>query len=115
MPSTFIAGAVVTAAASAASAQEVPLRAVSAFAEKTTYSRGFELFIEGVNEAGKGVLQINYMGGPEATPPLQACYPPKTRSARFSKWPGAFYTKGLREGGSLDLTTRGTTDITDNS
>ena len=51
MRSTFIAGAVVIAAASAASAQEVTLRAVSAFAEKTTYSRGFELFIERVNEA----------------------------------------------------------------
>src|SRR5260370_58265 len=63
MRSTFIAGAVVIAAATVASAQEVTLRAVSAFAEKTTYSRGFELFIEQVNRDGKGVLQINYIGG----------------------------------------------------
>ena len=34
-------------------AQEVTLRAVTAFAEKTTYSRPFEKFIEQVNAEGK--------------------------------------------------------------
>src|SRR5262249_16340960 len=71
MRSTFIADACVIAPAPAGSAQEVSLRAVSAFAEKTTYSRGFELFIERVNEAGKGILQINYIGGPKAMPPFE--------------------------------------------
>ena len=75
MRSAFIAGwAAVLAAAGfgqAASAQEVTLRAVSAFAEKTTYSRGFELFIERVNKDGKGVLQINYIGGPKAIPTFE--------------------------------------------
>ena len=44
---------------SSGNAQEVTLRAVTAFAEKTTYSRGFETFIERVNADGKGVIQIN--------------------------------------------------------
>jgi len=33
-------------------------RGVSAFAEKTTYSRGFEKFIERVNATGKGIITI---------------------------------------------------------
>ena len=40
------AGLVVAMSASSAGAQEITLRAVTAFAEKTTYSRGFERFIE---------------------------------------------------------------------
>jgi TRAP-type C4-dicarboxylate transport system substrate-binding protein len=55
---------------SSACAQEVTLRAVTAFAEKTTYSRGFETFIERVNADGKGIIQINYIGGPKAMPPF---------------------------------------------
>jgi hypothetical protein len=38
-------------------AQEVTLRAVTAFAEKTTYSRPFEKFIEQVNAEGKGIFK----------------------------------------------------------
>jgi TRAP-type C4-dicarboxylate transport system substrate-binding protein len=44
---------------SAASAEEVTLRAISAFTEKTTYSSGMERFVERVNAAGKGIVQIN--------------------------------------------------------
>jgi TRAP-type C4-dicarboxylate transport system substrate-binding protein len=55
-----------------ASAQEVTLRAVSAFAEKTQFSRNFERFIERVNAQGKGVVKINYIGGPRAVPPLRS-------------------------------------------
>ena len=57
MRPTLIMGLAAVFATTAAAAQEVTLRAVSAFAEKTTYSRGFELFIERVNRDGKGVLQ----------------------------------------------------------
>ena len=68
----LIVSAILAAAlASAASAQEAHLRGVSAFAEKTTYSRGFEKFIERVNAAGKGVIQITYIGGPKAMPPFE--------------------------------------------
>src|SRR2546430_10281564 len=92
MRSTFIAGAVVIAAATVASAQEATLRAVSAFAEKTTYSRGFELFIERVNRDGKGLLQINYIGGPKPMAPLEACDAIKTRVIDVAHSTGAFYT-----------------------
>src|SRR5499426_2531580 len=114
MRSTFIAGAVVIAAASAASAQEVTLRAVSAFAEKTTYSRGFELFIERVNEAGKGVLQINYIGGPKAMPPFEVGNALKSGVIDLANSTGAFYTNVMPEADSWKLTERPMSELRKN-
>src|SRR3972149_6856192 len=68
-----------TLVCSSSLAQEVTLRAVTAFAEKTTYSRGFEKFIERVNAEGKGVVQINYIGGPKAMPPFEGGQTPQSR------------------------------------
>src|SRR3981081_3782411 len=53
-------------AANATAAQEVTLKAITAFAENTTYSRPFERFITRVNQDGKGLVQINYIGSPKA-------------------------------------------------
>src|SRR5262245_38607603 len=53
----------------AANAEEVTLKGITAFAEKTFNSRAFERFIEKVNADGKGQVQINYIGGPKAMPP----------------------------------------------
>src|SRR5260370_14543616 len=106
MRSTFFAGAVVIAAATAASAQEVTLRAVSAFAEKTTYSRGFELFIERVNRDGKGVLQINYIGGPEAMPPFYVGNALNSRLRHLANPTDPFHSHMTPEAHSLELTER---------
>src|ERR1043165_807428 len=64
-----IAGALLVA--QAAAAQEVTLRAITAFAEGTTYSRPFERFIERVNQDGKDLVKINYIGGTKATAPFE--------------------------------------------
>src|SRR5215470_2268496 len=114
MRSTFIAGALVIAAASAASAQEVTLRAVSAFAEKTTYSRGFELFIERVNRDGKGVLQINYIGGPKAMPPFEVGNALKSGVVDLANSTGAFYTNVMPEADSWKLTERPMSELRKN-
>lgn len=54
-----------------ASAQEVTLRAVNAFQEGTYYARNFERFVKKVNDEGKGIVQINYLGGPKAVPTME--------------------------------------------
>lgn len=54
-----------------AQAQEVTLRAVNAFQEGTYFARNFERFVKKVNEEGKGVVQINYLGGPKAIPTME--------------------------------------------
>ncbi len=51
-----------------ASAQEVTLKAVNAFQEGTYFAKNFERFIKKVNDEGKGVVQITYVGGPKAIP-----------------------------------------------
>jgi TRAP-type transport system periplasmic protein len=72
-----IVGAAVVALASTltaalpAAAQEITLRAANAFQEGTYYARNFERFVKKVNEEGKGLVQINYVGGPKAIPTFE--------------------------------------------
>ncbi|HEX2537358.1 MAG TPA: TRAP transporter substrate-binding protein DctP [Pseudolabrys sp.] len=92
--------------ASAADAQEVTLRGVTSFAEKTTYSRGFEKFIERVNAEGKGVVHINYIGGPKAMPPFEVGNALKNGVVDIANVTGAFYTNLMPEADAWKLTQR---------
>jgi TRAP-type C4-dicarboxylate transport system substrate-binding protein len=86
-----------------AAAQEVTLRGVTSFAEKTTYSRGFERFIERVNEAGKGSIRINYIGGPKAMPPFEVGNALKNGVVDIANVTGAFYTNVMPEADAWKL------------
>lgn len=88
----------------ATAAQEVTLRGVSSFAEKTTYSRPFETFIARVNEAGKGIIQINYIGGPKAMPPFEVGNALKNGVVDLANVTGAFYTNLMPEADAWKLT-----------
>ena len=72
---SLLAASLVTALALPASlpvyAQEVTLKAVNAFQEGTYYAKNFEKFVQKVNAEGKGVVQINYLGGPKAIPTME--------------------------------------------
>ncbi len=114
MRPTLIMGLAAVLATTAAAAQEVTLRAVSAFAEKTTYSRGFELFIERVNRDGKGVLQINYIGGPKAMPPFEVGNALKSGVVDVANSTGAFYTNVMPEADAWKLTERPMSDLRKN-
>ncbi len=73
-PSRRLALAIAAAAslcAAPAQAQEITLKAVNAFQEGTYYARNFERFVKKVNDEGKGVVQINYLGGPKAIPTME--------------------------------------------
>lgn len=69
----LLASAALTSLAAAlpAQAQEVTLKAVNAFQEGTYYARNFEKFVQKVNAEGKGIVQINYLGGPKAIPTME--------------------------------------------
>lgn len=67
----LVAAALLLSAVLPVSAQQVTLRAVNAFQEGTTYARNFERFVEKVNQEGKGLVQINYLGGPKAIPTME--------------------------------------------
>jgi len=93
-------------AISGAQAQEVTLKAVTAFAEKTFYSRGFERFIDKVNADGKGIIQINYIGGPKAMPPFEVGNALKGGVVDIANATGAFYTNVMPEADAWKLTER---------
>ncbi len=68
---SLIVAATAAVLATGAPAQETTLRAVSAFAETGTYVKRFQPFMEKVKADGKGVLQINFIGGPKAMPTFE--------------------------------------------
>lgn len=96
--------AAVSLSATAASAQEVTLRAVSAFADGTTFSRNFQRFIDEVNGRGKGVIQIEYRGGGgKVMNPFQLGDAIRTGVVDIGNLPGAFYTKLVPEADVMKL------------
>jgi TRAP-type transport system periplasmic protein len=94
----------VMASAFAASAEEVTLKAITSFAEKTFYSRGFERFIDKVNADGKGLVRINYIGGPKAMPPFEVGNALKGGVVDLANVTGAFYTNVMPEADAWKLT-----------
>src|SRR5437764_9450226 len=103
MRSIVIAGAVFVAAVTTASAEEITLRAVSAFAEGTEFARNFERFVEKVNADGKGLIKINYIGGPRAVPPFEVGNAVRTRVVDMANVTGAFYTNLMPEADGFKL------------
>jgi TRAP-type transport system periplasmic protein len=100
--------------ANAAAAQEVTLRAVTVFTENTTYARPFERFIDHVNTDGKGVLRINYVGGPKALPPFEVGNALKSGVVDIANETGAFYTNLMPEADAWKLTERPMAELRQN-
>jgi len=61
--SSTAAGVALATGGRVARAQEITLRAVSAWTAGTAFSKPFERYVDHVNETGKGVIRINYLGG----------------------------------------------------
>lgn len=89
----------------AAQADEVTLRGVTAFALGTTFSRPFEEFVNHVNETGKGVVQIELIGGPEAVPPFEVGNAVSTGVVDIANVTSAFYPGLVPTGDALHLAT----------
>jgi len=101
-----IAILIICSIASPGAAQEVTLRAVSSFAEGTEFSKNFERFIEKVNSDGKGIIKINYIGGPRAVPPFEVGNAVRSRVVDMANVTGAFYTNLMPEADGFKLNGR---------
>jgi TRAP-type C4-dicarboxylate transport system substrate-binding protein len=110
----FALAVAIVAYSSAATAAEVTLRAISGFNEKTTYSAGIERFIDRVNAAGKGIVQINYIGGPKSMPPFEVGNALKNGVVDIANTAGAFYTNLMPEADAWKLTQRPMTELRQN-
>lgn len=108
-------GAMVCIAAPlAAQAQQVTLRAVSSFDEKSFFSRHFEAFIDKVNREGKGLVQINYIGGPKAIPPFEVGNAVRNRVVDLANVTGVFYTNIVPEAIAMSFTSLPTQELRKN-
>ena len=87
-----------------ASAQEANLRLVSAFPESATYVKHMMPWIEKFNAGGKGIAQINFIGGPKAIPTFEVGTSVKNGVVELAMNTGAFYTNLMPEADFLKLT-----------
>jgi len=86
-----------------AQAQEVTLRLVSAFPENQFYVKRMIDWIGEVNKEGKGVLQINFIGGPKAIPTFEVGKAVQSGVVDVGFSTGAFYTNVMPEADILKL------------
>lgn len=87
-----------------ASAQEITLKAISAWPQGNFFSVNFEKFVAKVNAEGKGIVQINYLGGgPKVMPPFEVANAAKTGVADMVNVAGGFYTTIMPEADALSL------------
>jgi TRAP-type C4-dicarboxylate transport system substrate-binding protein len=86
-----------------AAAQEVTLKLVSAFPENQFYVKRTIDWIADVNKDGKGVLQINFIGGPKAIPTFEVGKAVQTGVVDIGFSTGAFYTNVMPEADILKL------------
>ncbi|MBI3030102.1 MAG: TRAP transporter substrate-binding protein DctP [Candidatus Rokubacteria bacterium] len=102
----FIAAIVasVLAVPLAAGAQEVTLKVVSAFPESSLYVKRLEGWIERANADGKGILRLNFIGGPKAIPTFEVGNAVRTGVVDMAMSTGAFYTNVFPESDALKLT-----------
>ncbi|MGH8706368.1 MAG: TRAP transporter substrate-binding protein DctP [Burkholderiales bacterium] len=94
----------VALAACAAAAQETTLRIVSGFPENTIYVKRLENWIERLNAEGKGVVQLNFIGGPKAIPTFEVGKSVQSGVVDMALNTGAFYTNVFPESDALKLT-----------
>ncbi|MGH7278144.1 MAG: TRAP transporter substrate-binding protein DctP [Candidatus Rokuibacteriota bacterium] len=102
----FVAAAVlaVLAVPLAAGAQETTLKVVSAFPENSIYVKRLTAWIDRVNQAGKGTLQLSFIGGPKAIPTFEVGNALRTGVVDMAMSTGAYYTNVFPEADALKLT-----------
>lgn len=101
---TLLAGVALISSLGFADAAEVTLRAVSAWPEKNIFSANFEKFVERVNQEGKGVVQIQYLGGgAKVMPPFEVGNAVRNGVVEIVNVTGNFYTNLLPESDALSL------------
>lgn len=76
-----------------ARADEIKLRAASAFHVDTIFGRLFADFVKHVNETGKGVVQFDFVRGPEAMPPFELGNALKTGVVDIANIPPNYYER----------------------
>ncbi len=103
--SSALAALALAFAATTAGSAETTLTLASAWNARQNFTTDFLRYIDAVNEAGKGVVQIRFLGGPEAIPEQQLLYALR-RGVVDMAFGGMTYYRGvLPEGDALFAST----------
>jgi TRAP-type C4-dicarboxylate transport system substrate-binding protein len=86
-----------------AAEREATLRLVSAFPENTAYVVHLQHWIDEVNAEGKGVLRIQFIGGPKAIPTFEVGKAVSNGVVHLALTTGAYYTNLMPEADALKL------------
>lgn len=100
--------------AGAATAEEVVLRAISAFQTGTAFAKPFDDFVTRVNEAGKGVLRIEVIGGPDAMPPFEIGNALRGGVVDLANTTAVYHANLVPEGLAMTLTDRTMAELREN-
>jgi TRAP-type C4-dicarboxylate transport system substrate-binding protein len=87
-----------------AAAQEVTLKLGTGFAENGIYVKRLLDWVAKLNAEGKGVLQVNFVGGPKAIPTFEVGKAVRSGVIDLALNTGAFYTNLMVEADFLKLT-----------
>src|SRR5437899_4892293 len=83
--------------------EEGTRRLVSAFPENQFYVKRTVEWIEKLNKEGKGILQLNFIGGPKAIPTFEVGKAVQSGVVDIGFTTGAFYTNVMPEADILKL------------
>lgn len=112
---SMLAAALAVLPAGAVRAAETTLQAASCFPQGSFFSKRFESFIDKVNETGKGVVQINYLGGaPAIGSPFTLVQKLAQGVYDVSSCTGSYYQNVLPEADAWKMLERSPAEIREN-
>lgn len=101
----LIAAGVAFAFATAAGAQEVVLKTQTALPKNHDLAKSFiEGFVNKLNAAGKGIVQVDFLGGPEVNPPDKVASAVQRGVIDLLHTPGAYHIGTVPYGNALMAT-----------
>jgi TRAP-type C4-dicarboxylate transport system substrate-binding protein len=109
--SKFVASALLAIAAGSVHAGEITLKAVTAFGMDTFFSERFKAFVEKVNAEGKGIMQINVVGGPESMPTFEVGNAVRAGVVDLANTTGVFHANMVPEALAMTLTTKSMAEL----
>lgn len=90
-PALLIGAAIGLAAAQPAAAQEAELRVITGQPRQLIFAARFLEWVDRVNKNGKGIVQLKYIGGPEAIPAAQQATAVRNGVVDMQFGPPAYY------------------------
>ncbi|WP_417614660.1 TRAP transporter substrate-binding protein DctP [Oceanisphaera sp.] len=97
-----------------AQAEEVTLKAVTAFGQDTYFNKRFNQFVEKVNAEGKGLVQIKVIGGPESMPPFEVGNSLRAGVVDIANTTGVFHANMVPETLAMTLTNKPMSELREN-